>query len=127
MWKSILPALLTVLLTLTACSDPTPAPTNTQAPTQAPESTSTQAPTSTPRPTATPVPTETAYAPGGESGQGAITPLMMDDPETLASELSESETACLAGTADAERLGRILYGTEESTPEELNAILGCLQ
>ena len=52
---------------------------------------------------------------------------MMDDPETLASELSESETACLAGTADAERLGRILYGTEESTPEELNAILGCLQ
>ena len=40
---------------------------------------------------------------------------------------SESETACLAGTADAERLGRILYGTEESTPEELNAILGCLQ
>ena len=56
-----------------------------------------------------------------------ITPLMMDDPETLASELSESETACLAGTADAERLGRILYGTEESTPEELNAILGCLQ
>ena len=123
MWKSILPALLTVLLTLTACSDPTPAPTNTQAP----ESTSIQAPTSTPRPTATPVPTETAYAPGGESGQGAITPLMMDDPETLASELSESETACLAGTADAERLGRILYGTEESTPAELNAILGCLQ
>ena len=56
-----------------------------------------------------------------------ITPLMLDDPETLASELSESETACLAGTADAERLGRILYGTEESTPEELNAILGCLQ
>ena len=55
-----------------------------------------------------------------------ITPLMMDDPETLASELSESETACLAGTADDERLGRILYGTEESTPEELNAILGCL-
>ena len=52
---------------------------------------------------------------------------MMDDPETLASELSEFETACLAGTADAERLGRILYGTEESTPEELNAILSCLQ
>ena len=65
--------------------------------------------------------------PRDEPPNKVITPLMMDDPETLASELSESETACLAGTADAERLGRILYGTEESTPEELNAILGCLQ
>ena len=118
-WKSILPALLTVLLTLMACSDPTPAP----------DPTSTRAPASTPRPTATPTPTPTepSYAPGDEPGQGAIISLMLDDSETFASEVSDSELACMAWTADIERLGRILFGTEEPTPAEFDVIRGCLR
>ena len=126
-WKSILPALLTVLLTLMACSDPTPAPTNTPAPTPAPAST--PRPTATPVPTATPTPapTEPSYAPGDEPGQGAITPLMLDDPQTVASEISDSELACLGGTSDIGRLSRIFSGIDESTPQELTQILGCLQ
>ena len=120
-WKSILPALLTVLLTLMACSDPTPAPTNTPAPTQAP------APTPRSTATPTPAPTEPSYAPGDEPGQGAIIPLMLDDSETFASEVSDSELACMAGTADIERLSRILFGTEEPTPAEFDVIRGCLR
>ena len=113
-----------------APSPVTPAPEPTETPqavptaTQRPSAATTALPANTPAPDATSEPTP---APREEPPNKVITPLMMDDPETLASELSESETACLAGTADAERLGRILYGTEESTPEELNAILGCLQ
>ena len=159
MWKFTLPAVLTALLILIACSGttsrpegtPVAAPTAVQAQSPAPARTATlvkdaapeptgsprTAPTMTPRPTraeaatpaiskaqeiaATPTPTATVEPPAN-----LIIPLMLDDAETLASELSESETACLAGTADAERLNRILFGTEESTPEELNVILGCL-
>ncbi len=134
-WKSILPALLTVLLTLMACSDPTSAPTNNPAPGAAPEPTSTQAPTSTPRPTATPVPTATpkptptepAETLGTQSGPRVITPLVTDDFENVAPELLDSELACMAGTADTERLIRIFAGQDEPTPEEWTVILGCLQ
>ena len=120
---------LAILLTLAACSETAPGPEDTQVLVSNQE---TEEPVSTPGPVltaaeaATPAISKVPEA-TDESPAGVITPLMMDDPETLASELSESETACLAVTADAERLGRILYGTEESTPEELNAILGCLQ
>ena len=113
-----------------APSPATPAPMQTETPqatlteTTVPGAATTPLPANTQAPEATSEPTP---APREEPPNKVITPLMTDDPETLASELSESETACLAGTADAERLGRILYGTEESTPEELNAILGCLQ
>ena len=108
----------------------TPEPESTETPLAVPTATPGPGAATTPLPANTPAPdatSETTPAPREEPPNKVITPLMMDDPETLASELSESETACLAGTADAERLGRILYGTEESTPEELNAILGCLQ
>ena len=49
------------------------------------------------------------------------------DAETFASELSESELACLAGTADIGRLSRIFSGLDEPPPEELTEIMGCLQ
>ena len=155
MLKLPLWTLLVILAALLACGGqaPTPGeavatiPASAGAATSAPspvtppaETTETPqaVPTATPGPSAatTPLPANTQApeatseptpAPREEPPNKVITPLMTDDPETLASELSESETACLAGTADAERLGRILYGTEESTPEELNAILGCLQ
>ena len=52
---------------------------------------------------------------------------MLDDPHTFASELSDSELACMAGTADIERPNRILFGTEEPTSAEFNVMLGCLQ
>ena len=109
---------------VTPAAEPTETPQATPIETTVPSAATTLLPANTPAPDATSEPTP---APREEPPNKVITPLMMDDPETLASELSESETACLAGTADAERLGRILYGTEESTPEELNAILGCLQ
>ena len=152
MLKSLIPATITILVllaTLAACSGQAPAQAPTTAaapvvapsltpaapePSETPQATPTTTPgpgaATTPLPANTPAPEATSEptpAPRDEPPNKVITPLMMDDPETLASELSESETACLAGTADAERLGRILYGTEESTPEELNAILGCLQ
>ena len=144
---------LVILAALLACGEQTPTPGgatvpapagaatsahSTETPAPEPAETPPATPTATPGPSAataplpanTPAPDATSEptpAPREELTNKVITPLMMDDPETLASELSESETACLAGTADTERLGRILYGTEESTPEELNAILGCLQ
>ena len=104
--------------------EPTETPQTVPTETPGPGAATTPLPANTPAPDATSEPTT---APREQPPNKVITPLMMDDPETLASELWESETACLAGTADAETLGRILYGTEESTPEELNAILGCLQ
>ena len=109
---------------VTPAAEPSETPQSTPTATPGPSAATTPLPANTPAPEATSEPTP---APREEPPNKVITPLMMEDPETLASELSESETACLAGTADAERLGRILYGTEESTPEELNAILGCLQ
>ena len=56
-----------------------------------------------------------------------ITPLMMDDPQTVTSEISDSELACLGGTSDIGRLRRIFSGIDESTPQELTQILGCLE
>ena len=109
---------------VTPAAEPSETPQSTPTTTPGPSAATTPLPANTPAPDATSEPTA---APREEPPNKVITLLMMDDPETLASELSESETACLAGTADAERLGRILYGTGESTPEELNAILGCLQ
>ena len=109
---------------VTPAAEPSETLQSTPTTTPGPRAATTPLPANTPAPDATSEPTP---APREEPPNEVITPLMMDDPETLASELSESETACLAGTADAERLGRILHGTEESTPEELNAILGCLQ
>ena len=52
---------------------------------------------------------------------------MLDDPQTVASEISDSELACLGGTSDIGRLSRIFSGIDESTPQELTQILGCLQ
>ena len=93
---------------VTPAAEPTATPQATPTATSGPGAATTPLPANTPAPEAT---FETTPAPREESPNKAITPLMLDDPETLASE----------------RLGRILYGTEESTPEELNAILGCLQ
>ena len=87
-------------------------------------------PTTTPGPTgaeaATPAIPKAPEA-TGEIPAGIITPLMLDDPQTVASEISDSELACLGGTSDIGRLSRIFSGIDESTPQELTQILGCLQ
>lgn len=143
-----MPKLLTVLFlailaTLTACSGPTPVPDNPDPPvrpvtTQVPAPTRAPAPTKPPTEKPTAAPTETpADSPAPEhtptptaiddSAASGITLLAMDDPETLASELSDSEEACLAGIADAEGLIKIFTGPVPLTPEERTLILACLE
>ena len=56
----------------------------------------------------------------------AITPLLTDDFKNVLPELSDSELACMAGTADTERLSRIFAGRDDPAPEEWNVILDCL-
>ena len=93
-----------------------------------PESTPT--PETIPGPTSVPTPTtaprEPTKAPGVQSMPRAITPLLTDDFKNVLPELSDSELACMAGTADTGRLSRIFAGQDEPAPEEWNAILDCL-
>ena len=153
MTKLLYPAIIAATLALLACSNPTPAPTNTTAPTQeptptaeptptnapsptpAPEATATPMPTPTrapaatpePPPTSAPAPTEPASTPGETPGDGMIAPLPLDDPEAVASELSDSELACLAGTADTGRLLQIFADPGLATPEEGTQLVTCLE
>ena len=118
----------TVARTATPTKETAPEPTGypRTAPATTPGPTGAEAATPTiskaPEFAATPTPEATDDPP-----VRAITPLMPDDAETFASELSESELACLAGTADIGRLSRIFSGLDETPPEELTEIIGCLQ
>ena len=112
-----------------------PTPTNTPAPTRMPEATATPMPAPTRAPAATPVPpstpapapTEPATTPGETPGQGMLAPLMLDDPEAVASELSGPELACLAGTADTGSLLRLFADPGQATPEETTQLITCLE
>ena len=149
LWSTILVATLALL----ACSAPTqaptnspvstqapvptaaPTPTNTPSPTPAPEATATTMPTATsapaatpePPPTTAPAPTEPASTPGETPGDGMLAPLPLDDPEAVASELSDSELACLADTADTGRLLQIFADPGLATPEEGTQLVTCLE
>ena len=105
--------------TATAMPSPTPEPTAT------PKPTVTTAPTATavPEPEVTPEPAAAAQAPG----TGAIAPLRLNDPLMVASELSESELACLAGVADIARLMEIFAAPELASPQERTMSIGCLE
>ena len=105
--------------TATAMPSPTPEPTAT------PKPTATTAPTApaVPEPEVTPEPAAAAQAPG----TGAIAPLRLNDPLMVASELSESELACLAGVADIARLMEIFAAPELASPEERTMSIGCLE
>ena len=108
----------------------TPAPEQSETPRPAPTATPRPGAATTPLPANSPTPevtSEPTPAPREESPNKAITPLMLDDPQTVASEISDSELACLGGTSDIGRLSRIFSGIDESTPQELTEILGCLQ
>ena len=109
---------------VTPAAKPSETPQTVQAATTVPSAETTPLPANTPAPEAT---SETTPAPREESPNKAITPLMLDDPQTVTSEISDSELACLGGTSDIGRLSRIFSGIDESTPQELTQILGCLQ
>ena len=109
---------------VTPAAEPSETPQSTPTETTVPSAATTPLPANTPAPEAT---SETTPAPREESPNKVITPLMLDDPQTVASEISDSELACLGGTSDIGRLSRIFSGIDESTPQELTQILGCLQ
>ena len=115
----------------TATPAPTamPEPTATPAPTATPEPTATPAPTATevPEPTATPEPTASAQVPEQVTVTGALTPLRLDDPLAIASELSESEMTCLAGVAEMGRLMQIFAAPELASTEEQTKFIGCFE
>ena len=121
----------------TATPSPTAAPTpmNTPSPTPAPEATATTMPTPTrapaatpePPPTPAPAPTEPARTPGETPREGMLASLVLDDPEAVASELSDSELACLAGTADIDRLLQIFAAPDLAAPEERTQLITCLE
>ena len=107
---------------------PTEAPTATASPSPTPEPTATPKPTDTPVPPATAVPEpevtqETAHA-EQVPGTGAITPLHLNDPLTVASELSAAELTCLAGVAEIARLMEIFAAPELASPEERANVIG---
>ena len=122
---------------------PQPAPTTAPQPTEAmqPQPTEAMAPAPTeamqpapteamaPAPTAPPVATqepEPAPTTAMDSGN-MIRPLKLEDPLTIASELSEAELACTAGVAPIERLLQIFDAPETGTPEELSRLFGCFE
>ena len=98
-----------------------PVPTATTAPTAAPAPTATAAPMATPVSTAEPAPTEAM------ASSNVIRPLKLEDPLSIASELSEAELGCTAGVAPIERLLQIFDAPETGTPEELSQLFGCFE
>ena len=58
---------------------------------------------------------------------GGIAPLRMDDPEAIASELSESELTCLSESADTDRLLQLFAAPDLATLEEQGQLIGCLE
>ena len=137
---------LVILAALLACGEQTPTPGGAMATVPASAGAATSEPrpvtpaaeppeTPLPVPTATPgsnaantatpanfqdqeATSEPTPAPKEDSPNKVITPLMPDDAETFASEVSDCELACMAGTADIERLIRILLGAEQPTPQQ---------
>ena len=94
------------MATATPASPPSPEPTPT--PATVPQATSVP----------TPTPTEAAKNPGDQPTPRVITPMLTDEFENVAPELSGSELACMEETADTERLSRIFAGQAEPVAEE---------
>ena len=80
----------------------TPAPTSKPETPPAPASISPPTTSPTPGTTAAPTPfTEPTGTPEAEPAPEGITPILLELPQSLESEVPDSELACLAGTADA--------------------------
>ena len=142
--RRLLVATLIILVfpaTLTACSDPTPAP-ETQAPTSTPAPTATTTPTETAvpteapterptaAPTATPANSPTAEATNIPAPQGVLAPLHALDSGATLSELSDAELACIGenperqtrffGCLNDETIDRIFLAGFVPGPEPLS-------
>ncbi len=74
-----------------------------------------------PTPEPEPAPTEAMVS------SNAIRPLQLEDPLSIASELTEAELACTAGVAPIDRLLQIFDAPETGTPEELSQLFGCFE
>ena len=143
MQRLLLPAtifFLVTLATLTACSDPTPAPetlapaftpASTASPTASPTPTETPAPTEAPteRPTAAPTATPSSFPIPDPTATpvslGVLAPLQALDISALLSELSANELACIGD--DAGKLVRSLTGPSSAPREEQAKLIGCLE
>ena len=132
-------AIFIALTTLLACSGPEtsspqaptaasiPAPTLAQA--EVPEPTETPpeipAPTDTPIPTAVPTPTDEPPKTTPESEPpGSIG---MNGTEFVMPELSGDEQSCLSEIGDPQHLLTMMNNPELASPEERDAVIGCLE
>ena len=143
MSKLLMVTVLVAIAALMACSggDPTRASTATTAPSPAetftatplPTATATMAPKPTPEPTETTAPEPTAArAPTVQplkrvAGSGGLVPLNLDDREAIASELSDSEVACISEVAGTDGLLQFFAAPELASPEEQTHFLSCLE
>ena len=139
MQKITLAAALFVLAALMGCGpaqapeEPTPTatttPTQVQPPSQAPSPTAVASTTPEKPPVTESIPATTASPttePEDEAPAGVITPLTLDDPESVASELSDQELACLAQIDDTGELLRIFSDPSIATAEQQTKLVGCL-
>lgn len=124
-------ATLVAVAALLACSESTPTPQPTAFPTATSAPTATPAPTWTPIPTPTDIPTPTtaptATTQPQQSMEGGLAPLDLSDPFAIATELSESEIACVTGVADVDNLLQMLESLDSVSPEEQAQVLDCLE
>ena len=140
MSKLLYCALFIALTTMLACSGPetSPSPTAaaraptaasipapTTAPVEGPEPTEVPAPTNTPIPTEMPAPTA---APSEITpGPGMPGPTGMNDTGLLTSDLSSTELSCLSEIGDPQQLVMLMDSPELASPQERNALVGCLE
>ena len=144
MSKLLYCALFVALTTLLACSGPEtsssptaaaqaptsasiPAPTLAQA--EVPEPTETPpeipAPTDTPIPTAVPTPTDEPPKTTPESEP--LGSIGMNGTEFVMPELSGDEQSCLSEIGDPQHLLTMMNNPELASPEERDAVIGCLE
>ena len=78
---------------------------------------------------ARPFPNEQAYrnGQGAAANSGPIAPLDVTSPDTLASELSDSEFACLSGFTGIARVLEVIQAPGNASPEDETLIANCLE
>ena len=146
MSKLLYCALFVALTTLLACSGPetsssptaaaqaptsasipapTAAPVEVPTPTKVPEPTKVPAPTETPIPTAVPTPTDEPPKTTPESEP--LGSIGMNGTEFVMPELSGDEQSCLSEIGDPQHLLTMMNNPELASPEERDAVIGCLE
>ena len=111
----------------TSASIPAPiaAPVEVPTPTKVPEPTKVPAPTETPIPTAVPTPTDEPPKTTPESEP--LGSIGMNGTEFVMPELSGDEQSCLSEIGDPQHLLTMMNNPELASPEERDAVIGCLE